>query len=568
MAKLLSPKKYKDSICKIIDAQGWGKNRNPFDPSYDYEFDESMTPWEPGDDVRGIHSVPDLIRCLKHGGKGVEIESKFFGVKEGHAKLFRVNGKKNFLEAIASNKKRTFRESIDSFSFESGDNTGLGGMLGQDFVPLLGGPFTKQLYYTDYLKMHNACFFAMHHSPVGRRYVSMMKHFTLGRGFSVECDDDKALAVWNAFVEVNNFYENFGPLSIEYSTYGEIMLHWLPNNQTAFRWDVPQDQIPVGLIPRIRIIDPSTIWEIITYPEDTSPSGVLAYQQIFPTQWQMYTVDNVPSTKFIYQQIPARDMMHFKTNVVSNEKRGRSDMFPFLTYDKRLRDAVNYGLVAEMKNAAWCIDTEVDGNQKDIDTYKASMEALGTIPAAGSDFIHSKKIKRQYMAGATSGSRDSMIFNWCMSMVAMGSGIPLPYWGIELGSKGTRGNAVVGTEPVTKVFEDRQQDYAKFVRVVSQKLFRIFNIKAELKVNFPEIISQDRSAKLADIQLAQMNKWIKPEVAAALAAKELGLDDFDYDRDAPNPGEDDGEDAPAPLSAQGSGLDKNAVKDSDRRGGE
>ena len=81
------------------------------------------------------------------------------------------------------------------------------------------------------------------------------------------------------------------------------------------------DPRPVGkgLIPRVRLIDPSTVWEILTPPEDINQP--IAYQQVFPTQYQIYTgIDKggvVPSSKFIMQQIPAEEVLHFKINCVS-----------------------------------------------------------------------------------------------------------------------------------------------------------------------------------------------------------------------------------------------------------
>lgn len=522
----------------LIENQAFGEKRNPFDlKNNHYDFNENFREWKPGDDPRSIHRFSDLVRCLE-SEKNVTIEAKVFAVKHGEAHRFRL-GKKAFLETVTGNKKRTFREGIDSFRQDS--EGALGSRIGDDFTPLMGGPFSKQLYYTDYIKMHNAAFFAFHHDPVARRAINMMKQFTLGRGFKVSCDDPKALALWEAFAEANDFYNMFSPLAIELATYGELMIHWLPDNATKYTWQIPDSEIPRGLIPRIRLTDPSTIWEIITYPEDIT--RVIGYQQIFPTQWQMYTNGQVPGTKFIYQMIPAPDMQHFKFNAVSNEKRGRSDLFPILSYLKRLRDAVDYNLVAEMKNAAWAIDTTVEGSKTDIDQYVASQRKLGTIPGAGSEFVHSKKITREYRSNGATGGRESPIFEWCLSMIAMGLGIPISYLGAHLSGGQTRASAVVGTEPVAKLFEDRQNDYDRVIQAVSQKLFKKFGMRARLEVTYPEIITQDRSAKLQDLALAQSEGWINKKNAATSAAKELGFDEYNYDSDSDDEEQDTSDDS-------------------------
>lgn len=552
----------------IIEAQAFGRERNPFDlRNNHYDFDESFHPWEPGDDPRSIHTVPDLIRCLAHKEtKNVDIEAKVFFAQDGEARLVKLNRDK-FVETARNNRRRTFREGIDTFLF---DNTGSSEIVGgHDFVPLLGGPFTKQLYYTDYLKQHQAAFFAYHHDPVARRSVNMMKHFTLGRGFRVDCEDKKALALWEAFAEVNDFYSMFDPLALELSIYGEIMMHWLPNHASTIRWRTPESEIPRAFIPRVRLTDPSTIWEIITYPEDMSSKGILAYQQIFPTQWQMFTAkdpltgDRVPGTKFIYQQIPGADMMHFKINTVSNEKRGRSDLFPVLSYLKRLRDAVNYSLVSEMKNAAWCIDTSVDGSPDDVQKYIKSQRELGTVPSAGSEFVHTKKITREYRANQGAGGKDTAVFDWCMSMISMGFGIPLSYYG-GLHAQGTsRANAVVGTEPVAKMFEDRQTQYQKIIKNVSKRFFDWAGVKADLEITFPEIITQDRSQKMKDLALAVSEGWINRKRAAEIAAKELGITDFDFDTEEAVPEvNSEPQDTPAPLSSNAAipGTERSQIK--------
>jgi hypothetical protein len=56
----------------------------------------------------------------------------------------------------------------------------------------------------------------------------------------------------------------------------------------------------------------------------------------------------------------------------------------------------------------------------------------------------------------------------------------------------------------------------------------MFNLNADCDVIFPELITQDRSAKLRDLSLAQNNTWISHKRASEQAAKELDIKDFDY----------------------------------------
>lgn len=312
------------------------------------------------------------------------------------------------------------------------------------------------------------------------------------------------------------------------------MWWWLPDNNAriSFRPSVGET-VPKASIPRIRIIDPSNIAEIITIPEDPV-QGVLYYVWLAPTQYQMYTRDNQPSTKFIYTQIPADQIMHCKVNCVSNEKRGRSDYFPALGYMKRLRDGVNYALVGQQKAAAWCIDTTIEGDESDFDNYvqyQKQQEHETGEHTAGSEFIHSSAVKREYLANsATSKGGDSPVFSWCLNMIAMASGIPISYLGTHLTGSSNRASALVGVEPVTKRFERRQLVYERTIRKIFMRAMEHFNLDdVDCDIIFPELLTQDRSALLKDLSLAQQNYWIAPSRAAEICNKELDTKDFNYE---------------------------------------
>lgn len=501
------------------------KNGLQFDPEkYEYKEDfvaaDTKSPLE-------VHTTSEMIECLIRDPK-IELSATVLGTKDGSRGAVKM-GREQFLEAVKKRDSKRLRESIDCFGSDGqGFDPGIIG--GPDFTPLLGGPFNKQLYYRDYLRMIAASFYAYNHDPAARAVVSIMIDFTLGRGFQLHTDNQAAQVLWNAFVEVNDFHRQMDFCAAETSIYGENMWWWLPHHQARISYNPqPGEVVPKAVIPRIRLIDPSNIAEIITVPEDMV-EGILYYVWLAPTQYQMYTRDNQPSTKFIYTQIPADQILHEKINSVSNEKRGRSDYFPALGYMKRLRDGVNYGLVAQQKAAAWSIDTTVEGDESDFTDYVNSQKALSNIPTAGSEFVHSKAITRNYLSNsATSKGADSPVFQWCLSMIAMSSGIPISYLGTHLhAAGGSRASALVSTEPVVKRFERRQLVYERTIRKIFNGLMQRFGIQAECDILFPELITQDRSAKLKDLMLAQNNSWISHRRAAEIAAKELDAKNFDY----------------------------------------
>lgn len=50
----------------------------------------------------------------------------------------------------------------------------------------------------------------------------------------------------------------------------------------------------------------------------------------------------------------------------------------------------------------------------------------------------------------------------------------------------------------------------------------------DVNIIFPEMITQDSAQKMKNILLAEQARWIKPERAATMAAKELGISNFSY----------------------------------------
>jgi hypothetical protein len=511
-----------------------------------YEIDDRFVT-SPGDP----HTTPELVAYLE-SNPNAEIDARIIGSNKREKSIGIVKmDRAKFIETWKKNQGVSLREAgVDYFGMDSAPFAG--DVVGSpDFIPLLGGPFYKQQYYYDYIRGHQQSFYAYHHDPIANSVVQIVRDFTLGRDWKVTSDNKAALALWEAFCEVNDFDQLMESIAIELSVYGEEMIWWLPNNDTKIGYRLGQGQaVPKGLLPRIRLIDPSAIWEIVTYPEDIT--RVLWYQWVAPTQYQTYTGNDkgsvVPSTKFIYQQIPAEQVMHFKINTVSNEKRGRSDLYPVLGYLKRLRDSVNYSIIGLQKSTAWSIDTTIEGSQSDIDAYVQEQQSLGTIPTAGSEFVHTSKVTREYLANQNSQKGGgSSAFDWCLSMIAAGTGIPVQYFGTHLSGAQTRASALVATEPVAKKFEMRQQVYRKIIKKIAKRLFEQFNIQAEIEVTFPEIVVQDRSAKLKDLVIAESQGWISNETAADVAAKELQIHDYVYEEEQ----EKVVGDMPAPLTAPG-----------------
>lgn len=503
-------------------------------------------------DYRTVRSTSEMLHFLERNPT-VELDARILGAGPQGLTQRKIN-RESFFSAWNQDTGKYVRfKEADAFATDlQVSNT-----VGNDFTPLLGGAFYKNLYYwggtgESYIQMHSDAFYAYHHDPIARALIEITRNFVLGNGFDVQTNlNDKygrmAMLAWKTFEVANDLQEQISNAVIEQGIYGENMWWWLPNQQTKIVYQDGQDRAPTGIVPRIRLMDPSMYVEIVTYPEDITRK--LFYVTLVPTQFQIYNsnmgmpgADGIvdpnmqgmsqPTIKFIYQQTPADQILHCKINGVSNEKRGRSDLFPIFGYLKRLRDMIEYGMIALEKDAAWAIDTTVKGDQSDIDAYIASQRALGTIAPAGSEFVHSEGISREYRSNSMAAGKTSDILNWGLSMCCSGVGIPVNYLATHLSGGSTRASAIVATEPVAKKMEHRRLQVERMLKKMWEKVMMTAGLPmVDCDFIFPEIITQDRSQKLKDLLMMQQSRWISPKHAATIAAKEMHLDDYDYEKE-------------------------------------
>lgn len=479
---------------------------------------------EVADSVPNISSMDHLVKLIESDENCV-VEARLpYRDDMGNLK-YQSMDRKAFLEAAK------MREGADAFATDGYDSGSGDALVGQSFVPTLGGPFFKNLYQRDFIQQANAAFYAYNHHPIAHQAVQIIKDFTLGRGYRVDSKNKAALALWRSFEEANRLQEQMNQAAVELAINGETGFWKLPSGQAKIvQRPYPGQEVPKSMIPRVRLVDTTVFWDIVTEPEDIT--SVLYYVWLAPTQWQVFTGmqgAQVPTSKFIFQSIPAEQVNHYRVNCFSNEKRGRSDLFSVLGFLKRLTDSVNYQLVALQKQSAYCIDTTIRGSQSDIDNYISDQQDGGTIAPAGSEFVHTDAIERKYLG--VEGGRGGMseAFSWSLSMVASGLGIPISYFGTHLSGGQTRASAIVASEPVAKRFEMRQQVYERMIRDLWVYVMDWAGLgTVDCEITFPEIITADKSQKLKDIALAKAEGFISQERAANMAAKELNITEFDF----------------------------------------
>ena len=561
-----------------------------YDPDTLTEFNFSCKKGNPFQEwLKANFEIKAGVFSVKKDDKGIpvcEVQAKMY--TRGKDKLIEANEKKGIKKHTERLEGRVIAKDVNAFSealtkanklhedfggaWNGFDTEPMyGGQIeiavgDLEYTPMMSGAFTKQLYFNDYLLMHSRCFEMYNHNPVAHQIIEITTGFVLGRGVKVAFKTPECQKIWDRFAERNNFYERIKTWSRMLARDGELMVRTYVD-KTGLNGDVI-----------VRAIDPSTVWEIVTDPEDIE--NVYYYHQQFATQYQVFfdvNPLNIPSTKYVINQIPASEVLHYKVNVNANEKRGRSDLYSVMTWLKRLKDFYTARTIRGILQASFVWKMIIKGNNADVVSAKQSW---GTNPPkAGTVWFENESATLSTMGIDLKANDAKDDGEALLNLVCVGVGIPKEYLG--LGDKSTRATAIVSSEPGAKKFQDRQDLFKKIVSDVARivmhqasvagdipatttvmpegvvpkiitaikamdwhvafKLLRIamqggleMPIDDTFEVIMPEIIIDDRSQKLKDLTLAQVNGWISKETAGNIAGKELHIDSYDYDEELVN----------------------------------
>lgn len=450
-----------------------------------------------------------------------------------------------FCDAAKKEIPRRLRESwgggFDGFAYGAQSAVTGASPLTSPFIPLLPGPVTRQLYWQDYFAMSAKAFEAYNHDPLSWRAVHILQQFVLGRGVRAKVTKsgpggthDEGQKRWDDFWAKNKMDNRLAMMVRDRSIYGEQMNRFFPD---------PGD--PKGLL--VRSIDPASVYDIVTDQEDHET--VFFYHQQFQTPYQLYAPPSgrpagqqqAPSgatlpgavTRFIIRQIDAGEIDHYKINVGSSERRGRSDLYPVLGWIKRTRDYLTSRVIQADMQARYAYDLTVNGSASDVTAVRGQMFPGGKPPAPGSILGHTQAVTLtgvNFQAAAVSAAGDP-VFDALVNMVAIGAGVPKEWLGFS-SRGGARANALVATEPGAKRMEDVQGDQEEMLQDIAKRVFERAGISdAEIEFTFPSIATEDRSAKLDDLGTAESNGWISKATAAEIAAKELGIDGYSFDQE-------------------------------------
>lgn len=455
---------------------------------------------------------------LQEAKIGLEISGEFlFREADGSLKPMQIQGFDHLRECRRVEYAR-LRESSSFWDTAGGSTSSDTTAFDNEYAPTIG-PAGRQLYLSDMLSAQARCFFEYNHNPVAKRCIQMIRHFVLGRGVVVKCKDPKAQEHWDLFEKQNRLRRNLQMWHDDFRRDGDIFL----------RFFEPKG-VRKPLI--VRSLDPSTIWEIVTDPEDIG--AVLYYHQQYQTPYQMFTVPGVEMQRYIVRQIRAEEVIHHKINCSAHEKRGRSDLYPVLTWLKVLKDYIFAKAVKAKIQAAFVWDVLVKGVSGDVSSLDLS---LPDPEHPGSWWLHNEAMELTPQAsnvGAGSGKADNIFYD-ILTLIALGVGLSKEFLGTS-DTGGTRAAAILASEPTTKFFEDCQDDVEDLYHEMAEKVFAYAirsgqlpkGTKTDIEVILPEIASEETTKKIALLGKLEANEVISKETSAEMQAAEVRITTYDF----------------------------------------
>ena len=392
-----------------------------------------------------------------------------------------------------------------------------------EYVPIMGGPWSHQLYLHDYLDMMAKTFEAFNHNPYAHRAILLKTFFTLGRGVTFKAKDPDVQDKFKAWWEKQDMDGRLEAWDTMLSRDGELLVRKFRNPSSGeffLRW-----------------ISASTIWEIVTDIEDIEQ--VFYYHQQYPAAYQVlygapagskFNPDQYESSRYIINQIPADEVYHIKINVGPDEKRGRSDLFNVLGDLKRHKDHKTGVTLKAIVQSVFAWKNKLAGTNTDVNAYIAQ---FGTsVPDFGSIHVENEASDLQPMTADSKSGGNIQDAPQLVTSICVGMGLSPEYMGGTGGAShggSSKATAVVGSEPSIKMFQGRQLLLGRLLKCIANDWAQNEGIAEHgIEFEFPEIAIEDRSAKIKDLQAALQDEVLDHESYCVSVAKELGNHDYNY----------------------------------------
>lgn len=242
----------------------------------------------------------------------------------------------------------------------------------------------------------------------------------------------------------------------------------------------------------------------------------------------------VPTIKFIIRQVPALQYFHMKINTVEGEVRGRSELFAILGWLKRLKEYATDRVIRNKMGNLFVLDVAVEG---DAAAVQQIQQQFSVPPGPGGFFFHNKAAELTGIEAKIGASDTQGDWEMFLTIIAMGAGISKQYLG--MGEAGGKAEALVGTEPDIKTFEDYQELMEEFFLQDAQRVFERAKERKEIppdlsvtvEATYPALAEENRSEKLKDFAFGESMSWWSHRRTATAAAKEMQMTSYDYDQE-------------------------------------
>jgi hypothetical protein len=349
-------------------------------------------------------------------------------------------------------------------------------------------------------------------NPIGKRICDLIPQFVLGRGLVCTIDNAEHQHAWDQHWQRNRMRWRMRQILKELLIYGEVFLRYFDTKD--------------GLL--VRSLDPSTIWDIITDPDDIE--SVDFYHQ----QYTLLNMSPVPGyvsripSQLIIRQIPGPQIDHFKINCTSSEKRGRSQLYTILGWLLRFKEFCNDRVLQNKMRAMFSLDVTVkSGDPSDMMTVE---ELFNRPPAPGSVLIHNDAVELEFKNANVNANDSKTDADMLLKVIALGSGVSEAFLGVSAAS--TRAGALIQTEPDVKNFETYQEIVEDILGASYERIrvkAKLPSTKSRFEVTFPALAQEDRSAKLKDIAMAESMDYFSKARAASMAAKEFSVTGYNFE---------------------------------------
>lgn len=384
-------------------------------------------------------------------------------------------------------------------------------------LPQFNNPASKQMLLMDVLDMHAKSWEAGTRNPIGKRICRIIPQFVISRGVKGTSTNEEMREGWLDFYQRNGMKLRLKAIVRELVMFGEIFNRYF--------------RTPAGLV--VRSLDPSTIWDIVTNPDDIE--DVKYYHQQFVVANQMPLsirpgqIAPVTST-LVIRQIPAEDIDHYKINSTSAEKRGRSELYAILSWLLRFKEFSNDRVILNKMRAMFALDVAVKGGATEL----AAAEGQFARPLGpGAVLIHNDGVEVEFKNANNNANEAKTDAEMLLKIIAVGAGISEQFLGVSYES--TRAGALISTEPDVKNFEDYREIVEDMLQKAAKRVATAKGLDSDasesMEFTFPSLAGEERTTKIKDLAFAEAMDWVTKNRAATMAAREFDISNYDFTRE-------------------------------------